>query len=81
MKNLFVLIAAFFGAFITSALATVVFALYNLNTVKLICLIMAAVFFTAFFVVVLIGFISSAKSKNRQKSSDEVSDEKPAEIS
>ena len=63
MKNLFVLIAAFFGAGIVSLLGGVVFSLYNFDTVKIICFIAAAVFFTAFIIVVTAGYIMSAKAK------------------
>ncbi|MDY6367022.1 MAG: hypothetical protein SPL13_00675 [Clostridia bacterium] len=66
MKNLFVFIAVLFGAFVLTLLGGVVFSLYKIPTGKLICFISAAVFFTAFLCVVLIGFIWAKKSNPRQ---------------
>lgn len=65
MKNLFVLIASFFGAFIVTLLGGVVFSLYKMDALKLVSFILSAVFFAAFITVLIIGYVASAKAKKR----------------
>lgn len=66
MKNVFVFIAVFFGAFTLSLIIGAVFVLYGNKTAQYISFSVSAVFFICFVITVITGYVSSVKGKEKK---------------
>lgn len=76
MKNLFVVLAVFFGGFVLSGTGGIIFALYKLNNIRNVFYIATVVFFAAFVSAALYGLLKAAKASESGGDAPKKDDEK-----